>query len=293
MNISKLFKNDNIKEIVAKIKEADCVLIGAGAGLSAATGINYGDTETFAKLFPSLIPKGFRRQYELIGYEDWTPEEKWAYWSIHVNHVRFQFPPSPMYKKLLELIKDKDYFVITSNVDAMFHKTGFDKDRIFTPQGDYALLQCVRACTNETWETKPVIDKILPDINHDNLTVTDSSLIPHCPNCGGQVFMNVRLSRYFVEKPYEEQRKKYIQWLESSSSKKLVVMEYGVGFNTPGVIRFPFEQIVYRHPKANLIRVNEKHAQVPKELIEKSISVESNAAVLIDDLVNSRGHKNK
>lgn len=278
------FNLESIAELHEKIKQTDCILIGAGAGLSAAAGIDYGDTETFKRLFAPLVEQGFTRQYELIGFDNWTEEEKWAYWSIHVNHVRFQYPPSPMYQALLDLIKNKDYFVITSNVDAMFHKTGFDQSRIFTPQGDYALLQCVRACTEETWMTKPTIDQILPAIDQKTLIVTDSTLIPHCPHCGASIFMNVRLDRFFVEKPYKQQRELYYRFVENTFSKKLLLLEFGVGFNTPGVIRIPFERIVHRHPDATLVRINSHHPQIPAEIEDKSISIASDANVVIQAL---------
>jgi NAD-dependent SIR2 family protein deacetylase len=264
---------ENSKRIAECIRKADKVLIGAGAGLSAAAGIDYSDTRTFAALFPQLVKKGIRRQYELIGYNAWSEEEEWAYWATHVNYVRFQFPPSPLYTALLNCIALKDYFVITTNVDAMFYKTGFATGRIYTPQGDYARLQCVKPCTTETWPTKPVVDKILPVIDQESFIVTDPSLIPRCPRCGGRVFLNVHLDAGYNAEPYKEQLNKYQNWLQASANKKLLILELGVGFISPGVIRRPFERIVHQLPEVKFIRINAQYPEVPESIKCKSISI--------------------
>jgi NAD-dependent SIR2 family protein deacetylase len=256
------------------IRKADCILIGAGAGLSAAAGIDYSDTKTFAALFPKLLEKGFRRQYEMIGYHAWSEQEEWAYWATHVNYVRFQYPPSPLYAALLKSIVDKDYFVITTNVDAMFYRTGFATDRIYTPQGDYARLQCVKPCTTETWPTKPVIDRILPAIDQDSFAVNDPSLIPRCPRCGGPVFLNVHLDAGYNAEPYKKQFHNYHNWLQVSANKNILIFELGVGFNSPGVIRWPFERIVYQRAHVQFVRINAKDPEVPDSIKGKSISIE-------------------
>ena len=270
--MSRSFK-ENIKSITECINKADRILIGAGAGLSAAAGIDYGDTRTFATLFPQLVKKGFRRQYELIGYNSWSEEDKWAYWATHVNYVRFEFPPSPLYTALLNSLVHKDYFIITTNVEAMFYKTGFATDRIYTPQGDYARLQCVKPCTTETWPSKPVIDKILPSIDHETFTVTDPRIIPRCPRCGGRVFLNVHLDGGYNAEPYKEQLHIYRNWLQDASNEELFILELGVGFNSPGVIRWPFERMVQLVPHVQFVRINDKNADVPESIKDKSISI--------------------
>lgn len=275
---------DNIQAAVDAIQSADCVLIGAGAGLSAAAGYSYGDKATFARLFKPLMKKGFQRQYELIGFNDWTEQEKWAYWATHVNYIRFESPVSSVYSKLFDLVNEKDYFVFTSNVDGMFYKAGFDSERAYTPQGDYALMQCVRACTQETWPAKPVVDRILPDIDQDTLTVVDSGLVPYCPNCGGPMFLNVRVDRFFIEKPYESQRDRFMPWLQKALDRKLCLIELGVGFNTPSVIRWPMENVTNQHPQATFLRVNPDYSQVPKELTEKAYSFSMDAKTWIEQV---------
>lgn len=282
--MKELSEQSKWQKALEALREADCVLIGAGSGLSAAAGVSYGDTETFARLFKPLLKKGFRRQYELIGFHDWTEGEKWGYWATHVNYVRFEYPVSPVYTKLFNLVQEKDYFVFTSNVDGMFYKSGFDSDRAYTPQGDYALMQCVKACTQETWPSKPVIDRILSAIDPKTLTVTDPDLVPYCPNCGGPMFLNVRVDRHFIEKPYEPQHERFMPWLQDTVGRRLCIIELGVGFNTPSVIRWPLQSITKQHSTATLLRVNQDHPQVPDEIAEKSLSFGVNAKDWIDQI---------
>jgi NAD-dependent SIR2 family protein deacetylase len=161
---------------------------------------------------------------------------------------------------------------MTSNVDGMFEKAGFDRSRIYTPQGDYARLQCVEACTEETWDSKPVIDRILPQIDRTTLTITDPSVVPYCPNCGGTMFLNVRVDSNFIDEPYMPQVDTVQKWLESNSQRKLCVIELGSGFNTPSVIRWPLENLVYQSADASLLRINQDHPQVPEEIAGKSLT---------------------
>jgi NAD-dependent SIR2 family protein deacetylase len=266
------------------LRDADRVLIGAGSGLSVDAGIDYMDKVSFARRFPGLVKKGFRMKAELMGYTGWSPELQWGYLSVHVNDVRFQAPEHPVYGQLLDLVSQKDYFVMTSNVDGMFVKNGFAQDRVFTPQGDYALMQCLAPCRNATWATKPIIDPIIPTVDPDSQEVTDPGVIPSCPYCGGPVFMNVRGGHWFLEEPYEEQAKRFSSWVNGSSESRLLVLEIGAGFNTPGVIRWPMERIVSTHPHADLIRVNLHWPEVPKEIQCKAISLQCTAMSFISDM---------
>ena len=270
------------------VQDADGILIGAGAGLSADAGLDYTDTARFARLFPAMLKRGFRMQAELIGYTGWSPEAQWGYLAIHVNEMRFKAPPHPVYGRLLDLARNKDYFVMTSNVDGMFVKNGFDEKRVFTPQGNYALMQCLKPCRNTTWPTKPVIDRILPKIDPETQEVTDPEVIPHCPYCGGPVFMNVRGGDWFIEDPYIEQAERFSEWLKRKHSR-LVALEIGAGFNTPNVIRWPMERIVRFHHDAHLIRVNVQWAQVPGEIADKSIALPSSAIKVITALWTALG----
>ncbi len=278
---------DAIDVVSGWLAESECVLIGAGAGLSAAAGIDYTDQKTFARLFPALVRKGFRAQYQLIGFEDWAPAEKWGYWATHVNHVRFGEDRRDVYRQLRELTLEKDTFVITSNVDALFARNGFDESKLYTPQGDYARLQCCTPCVRTTWPTKPVIDRILSTLDPETQAVSDPDAVPRCPSCGGKVFMNVRLDNAFLDDPYEEQAKRLERWLAANRERRLLVLETGAGFNTPSVIRWPMERLVAKWPGARLVRINLTEADVPKQLGARALGIRGHAGAVIQQLVSA------
>ena len=279
----------DIETCLEYLRDADCVLIGAGAGLSMDAGIDYTDQVSFRKRFPALAQRGFRMKAELIGYTDWSPELQWGYLALHVNEVRFEAQPHPVYGRLYDLVGNKDYFVITSNVDGMFPKSGFSEERLFTPQGDYAKLQCQTPCQNDTWPSKPVIDRILPSVDPVTQEVTDPRVIPRCPHCGGAVFLNVRAGHWFVEDPYVEQAERFTAWVKSAQESRLLVIEIGAGFNTPVVVRWPMERIVCQHPRAHLVRVNLDHNEVPREIAKRSISIRCSAMVAITAIWEALG----
>lgn len=279
-----MLNNEYSEKCSELLRDADRVLIAAGSGLSVDAGIDYMDKVSFAQRFPGLVKHGFRMKAELMGYTGWSPALQWGYLSVHVNDVRFQALEHPVYSRLFDLVSAKDYFVITSNVDGMFVKNGFAEDRLFTPQGDYALMQCLTPCRNTTWATKPVIDPIIPTVDPVTQEVTDPGVIPYCPHCRGPVFMNVRGGHWFIEDPYEEQAKRFSRWVNCALESRLLVIEIGAGFNTPSVIRWPMERIVYTHPQADLIRVNLHWPKVPKEIESKTISLQCTAMSFITEM---------
>jgi NAD-dependent SIR2 family protein deacetylase len=270
-----------VNQVQAWLRASSRVLIGAGAGLSVAAGIDYGDAASFAELFPALVQKGFRARYQLIGFDGWSPAEHWGYWATHVHDVRFRHRDDPTYRRVLELVRDKDYFVLTSNVDAMFARHGFDEQRIFTPQGDYARMQCVRACRNETWPSRPTIERLLAVTDAVTQEITDPSALPRCPSCGGDVFMNVRLDEAFVEVDYEEQAERFAAWLTRAPSDPVLLLEIGAGFNTPVVVRWRMEQLARRLPNARLVRINLADARVPEPLRGRSASITAEAGAVL------------
>lgn len=284
-----MFKDRDIRRCCELLSDCDCVLVGAGAGLSVDAGIDYMDTASFANQFPAMVRRGFQRKAELMGYTGWTPEVKWGYLSVHVNDVRFQAPPHPVYRRLLDLVCDKDYFVITSNVDGMFFKSGFAHDKVFTPQGDYALMQCETPCQHRTWPTKPIIDRILPAVDPNSQEVTDPDVIPRCPYCGGEVFMNVRAGNWFLENPYEKQAESFSRWIDRSRNSRLLVIEVGAGFNTPSVVRWPMELIVHTLPRAHLVRVNLRWHQVPEVISNRALPLQCRAIDAITAIWKAMG----
>ena len=249
------------------------VLVAGGAGLSAAAGYDYGDPVRFAELFPALHRLGLRARYQLIGLR--LPQPLlWGYWSVHVDDIRFGAAENPLYRRLRELVGDRDHFVMTSNVDGLFERNGFDPDRIWTPQGDYARYQCERPCTRETWPSRPIIEAALSGYDPRSGTVTNP---PTCPNCGGPVFLNVHKGPEFIDDHYAAARLRLVEWLADVPG--LVVLEIGAGMSTPSVIRWPAEAIVRRTPGARLIRVNRDHAAIPGDI--QGLSLPYDAAELL------------
>jgi NAD-dependent SIR2 family protein deacetylase len=238
---------------------ADHLLVGAGAGLSAAAGIDYGDRDDFARRFPVLAARGFSARYQLIGFDRWSPAEHWAYWATHVDDVRFRERRHPAYGLLHDLAAPKDHFVLSSNVDGMFARHGFDEARLHTPQGDYALLQCRTPCRQATWSSRPAVERALAAIDPATFRVGDPAAIPACPACGGEVFLNVRLDDGFVETPWREGADALRRWLGEAARGRVLLLEVGAGYNTPSVVRWPMEQLAAGLPQARLVRVNRDH----------------------------------
>lgn len=270
------------------IERSDSVLFSAGAGLTAAAGINYGDTELFAREFPAMLQYGFTAQYQLIGFSDWDPELQWGYWAAHVDLVRHRWPRTAPYQALKRIADNFDpaqSYVFTSNVDAMFERNGFDTKRIHTPQGDYALLQCTTPCTNEVWEWKDQLDAIRSATDPETQRTT-SELVPSCPNCGESVFPNVRADRTFVDEHFGPTSERLGQWISEHREAAGVVIEVGAGFNTPSVIRWPSEHIVEAFPEWRLIRINLDRPEVPAELGARAVGLGGDAAQIIAELVS-------
>ncbi|QUQ63490.1 hypothetical protein [Kutzneria sp. CA-103260] len=251
------------------LDEADRVLVAAGAGLSAAAGYDYTDTRRFAELFPALYRQGLRARYQLIGLP-LPPQLLWGYWAVHVDDIRFGPGPNPVYQRLRELVGDRDHFVVTSNVDGLFERNGFAPDRVWTPQGDYARYQCEIPCTGSTWESRPIIDTALASYDPGTGTVLDEA-VPHCPHCGGDVFLNVHKGPEFIDDHYVPTARRLSRWLDTPS--RLLVIEIGAGMNTPTVIRRPTETITRHSPTTRLVRINPEYPDVPTDLAERALSI--------------------
>lgn len=277
----------DIDRVAKLLKQADSVLIGAGSGLTAAAGIDYTDKVSFAKNYPAMVKRGFRMKAQFIGYNDWTEELMWGYWSMHLKEVRYDPTSLPTYEQLFKLIQGKEYFVITTNVDGLFPKSGFDEEYLYTPQGDYARMQCTKPCTNETWDTWPIIEKIIPTIDTETQLVTDPKVIPQCPNCGERIFPNVRADNSFIDLPYQQQRESFGQWVNSQHDCNLVIFDIGTGPNTPVVVRYPMEKVAHHYRSSSFVRINLQYADVPHELIERSVSLKGDASQIISDILDS------
>lgn len=288
MSITKYTGNysDEIKRLKKAIEEADAVVIGAGAGLSTSAGFVY-NGERFEKHFSDFGKKyGFKDMYSGGFYPYETPEEMWAYWSKFIFVNRYMDAPKPVYETLLELVKDKDYFVITTNVDHCFQKAGFDKKRLFYTQGDYGLFQCSEPCHNETYENEDMV-RAMVEQQKDMKIPTE--LIPKCPKCGKPLTMNLRSDDKFVEdEGWHQAAERYNTFLRTRKGKVLY-LELGVGYNTPGIIKYPFWQMAARNPDATYACVNYGEAVCPEDIRKQSICIDGDIGQAIKELINKGG----
>ena len=261
------------------IDEADYIVIGAGAGLSTAAGIDYGG-ERFERYFKDFIEEyHFTDMYSSGFYPFKTSEEKWAYWARHVFANRYDVGKTDVYQKLLKLVEDKEYFVLTTNVEHQFWINGFEDERIFATQGDYGLLQCGRACHDKLY---PNEDKVHEWLENTKDFRIPSELVPVCPVCGEEMDLNLRKDNFFVEDDdWRVRNKRYYDFLDNIGGK-FVFLEIGVGFNTPGIIRYPFEQMTYSNPDATLIRLNLDYPQAIPENKDKTMSFDENVEEILD-----------
>ena len=273
----------DINKIKKCIAASDAILIGAGAGLSASAGIYY-SKENFKKNFPELVGAyGMTDMYTSSFYEFDTEEERWSYWAKHINYSFIAPPPLHAYKDLLEIVKNKNYFVITTNVDGQFIKSGFDKTKVFEVQGSYGKMQCSVGCHNKLYDNTKLVKEMLK--SKDNLRV-DSNLVPKCPVCGRKMEINIRKDAFFVEDDnWEKLNNSYEQFINDNINKNLVLIELGVGFNTPGIIRFPFEQLTYKHDNITLIRINDKYNDIAYELQDKAICLKEDCYKAIKNIL--------
>ena len=256
-----------------EIETADSIVIGAGSGLSTAAGFTY-TGERFEKYFSDFIKKyGFKDMYSGGFYPFESLEEHWAYWSRYICVNRYMDFDNGTYKRLFELVKDKDYFVLTTNVDHMFQKAGFDKKRLFYTQGDYGLFQCSKPCCQKTYDNEELILKMYSE--QKNMRVP-SELIPYCPKCGRPMTMNLRCDDNFVQdEGWYKASERYSDFIRRHDRMHVLFLELGVGFNTPVIIKYPFLNMTAKNPKAVYCCVNFGEAYAPAEIKDRSICIDA------------------
>lgn len=276
---------EQIETAASYLNDAECVLIGAGAGLSTAAGLTYSG-KRFRDNFGEFIEKyGVQDMYSAGFYPFPSEEAMWGYWSKHADMNRIAPPGLPLYKMLFELVKDKDYFVLTTNVDHQFQKSGFSEDRIFATQGDYGRIQCKRGCHNKTYDAV----KMFGQMNQARKEcLIPSYMVPKCPVCGGPMAMNLRCDQYFVEdEDWHKAAERYDEYLEHIKDHNVVLLELGVGFNTPMIIRFPFERMVREEKDVKLIRLNMDEAVIPASFGQRGIGINADIKKSLEDVKNA------
>lgn len=273
---------DQIQAAARALQEADHILIGAGAGLSAAAGLTYSG-KRFTDNFPEFIEKyGMTDMYSAGFYPFSSEEARWGYWSKHVYVNRIRPEALPLYRTLHDLVKEKDYFVLTTNADHQFYKAGFGEDQIFATQGDYGYIQCLRGCHPKVYDDTAMMNQ-MHQARKDCLV--PSYMVPKCPVCGGPMTMNLRCDHRFVEdEAWHRAEKRFGEFLNVCEEGKTALLELGVGFNTPTIIRFPFERLAREKKNMTLIRLNRDEAIVPESLGERAFGIEADIAQSIEDI---------
>ena len=263
--------SEQIERLRTALRDCDAVVVGAGAGLSTSAGFIY-TGERFEKNFSDFAAKyGFQDMYSGGFYPFATPEEHWAYWSRYIYVNRYMDAPKPIYDDLLKLVADKDYFVITTNVDHCFQKAGFDKKRLFYTQGDYGLFQCSEPCCQETFDNEAVVREMVA--RQENMKIP-SELLPVCPHCGKPMTMNLRSDDKFVEdEGWHRAAEQYENFLRTRDGQKILFLELGVGYNTPVIIKYPFWQMTAKNPNATYACINQEQAFAPEEIASRAIVV--------------------
>lgn len=273
---------EQITQAAKAIREAEYILIGAGAGLSAAAGLTYGG-KRFTDNFPEFIQKyGMTDMYSAGFYPFPSEEARWGYWSKHVFVNRIEPEALELYRILYELVKDKPYFVLTTNADHQFYKAGFGEEHIFATQGDYGYIQCMRGCHKKVYDD----EKMMLQMNQARKDcLVPSYMVPKCPVCGGPMNMNLRCDHYFVEDDaWHQAEENFGSFLEECENKKTVLFELGIGFNTPTIVRFPFEHLAAKKKNMTLIRLNRDEAIVPESLGERAIGINADMKQSVEDI---------
>ena len=273
--------NNKTEKLKQAVDKADAVVIGAGAGLSTSAGFTYSG-ERFDRYFSDFAAKyGFKDMYSGGFYPFESLEEHWAYWSRYIYINRYMDASKPVYENLLKLVQDKDYFVLTTNVDHCFQKAGFDKHRLFYTQGDYGLFQCSKPCHNKTYDNEELVCRMVKEQGKD--MKIPSELVPHCPVCGAPMTMNLRADNTFVEdEGWHKAAGRYDDFIHRHKGMKMLFLELGVGYNTPGIIKYPFWKMTVENPDATYICINAKDAVVPVELEYQSVCIEDDIGEVME-----------
>ncbi len=272
-----------IQELSKLINEYDNIVVGAGAGLSASAGLTYSGAR-FEVNFSDYIDKyKFSDMYSAGFYPFKTLEERWGYWCKHIFFNRYKLNEAEVYQNLLKLVGDKNYFVITTNVDHMFQKNGFDKSRLFYTQGDYGLWQCSTSCHKKTYDNKEQVYKMLESLS--NLKIP-SELIPCCPVCGKPMSMNLRADNSFVEdEGWHDAMRRYERYLENYADEKTLFLDLGIGGNTPSIIKYPFWQMTYKNKDARYVCINLGEAVSPNEIKNQSICIDFDITEVLKKII--------
>ena len=278
--------SDKIKKLKKDIDSTDAILIGAGAGMSTSAGLTYSG-ERFYRFFSDFHKKyGINDIYSGGFYPYDTPQEYWAWWSRHIYYNRYDIPAGKPYTDLLDLVKDKDYFVLTTNVDHQFQIAGFDKHRLFYTQGDYGLFQCSKPCCQKTYDNEDAVRKMVA-AQRDMRIPTE--LIPKCPVCGAPMTVNLRSDMTFVQdEGWYAAAGRYEDYLRRHENSHILLIELGVGMNTPVIIKYPFWQMTANNKDTTYVCINRSEAYCPEDIADRSICIDADIGKTISDVLKAK-----
>ena len=281
---------DNIQKASDCIVNADKILLGIGSGLTASGGLNYSDPILAEKWYPEYFEQGKKSIMEIMSIFWVTTINKknttayWGFWAKHIYHIRYEPEALKPYTDLFTIINGKDYFICSTNVDGQLEKAGFNKSLIFAPQGDYALFQCSIPCSQNVYNNEKMITTMLKNMISPFEILTSD--IPLCPICGNYLIPNLRCDDTFIETPHIKNVGDYKIFIQNAYDNNVVLMELGVGFNTPVIIRYPFESITLQYPNAKLIRINIAKDKVSEKIIDKSLFIQEDIGKVLLDIKN-------
>ena len=272
--------SDKFEAARAAIDRADAVIIGAGAGLSTSAGYTYSGKRFHENFHDFEMKYGFKDMYSGGFHPYETPEEFWAFWSRNIYLNRYTPTPKPVYENLLSVVRDKEYFVLTTNVDHCFQKAGVDKNRLFYTQGDYGLFQCSEPCHQKTYDNEETIKKMYT-LQRDGKI--PSELIPKCPVCGKPMTTNLRVDDGFVQDDgWYAANARYEDFIDKYKNANVVFLELGVGANTPVIIKYPFWRMTYANKNATYICVNLGDVYIPDEIASRSMGFDMDIGEFIE-----------
>lgn len=270
-----------------KIADAQAILVGLGAGMSAAAGHTYSGRR-FTENFGDFADKyGIQDMYSGGFYPFPTPEEFWAWWSRQIYLNRYSGGPGDAYLDLAQILKGRNYFILTTNVDHLVQRAGLDKKRLFYTQGDFGLFQCSVPCRQETYDNKEVVEKMVREQKDMRIP---SELIPYCPHCGAPMTTNLRIDDRFVQdKGWHEAAARYEKFVAENQTSRMLYLEIGVGANTPGIIKYNFWQQTLANPDAFYITINQDDARFPQDLAGRAVGFQVDAAAFLGGIAMDLG----
>lgn len=263
---------DDLQKALEEIRKSQRLIIGGGAGLSACGGLSYMSSEILARDFPQLKRLGYRTLWEALWDDKRTKGQAVGMMAAEILWACYDFPVIQSYRDLLKIVEDKDYYVLTSNIDGQFKKAGFSPERIFEPQCSAKDFQCSVPCCSEIWDGGEMLRRITAHMNQETYECP-KEYYPVCPRCHAPAIQNMRGYHNFIEDRVMWNREDFERYVKEAERYRTVFLELGAGFNSPGIIRHPFQRLAYRYPDAVLIRMNQEFPGVPEKIKNKSVEI--------------------